>query len=97
MGWLTYRKLLEVYEGSLSKATKKELAFARRDNPNNWPSALGLAQRDYAEARKCGCGRVVEADSYIESGDDTRHCRECRMGIEQIDEDNERKVKGMHA
>lgn len=47
MGWITYYKLLEKYQGNFSKTTKVEKDFAYRDNPNNPEAALLLAKKKY--------------------------------------------------
>ena len=47
MGWLDYSRLLEKYDGDLSKAAKEELAEAAKANPNNPPDALALAKEKY--------------------------------------------------
>ena len=46
---MTYFKILEKYNGDLNKATKKELDFAERDNPNTSLDALSLAKQKYEE------------------------------------------------
>lgn len=49
MGWFQYYKLLEQYDGDLSKATKQEMKWAADGNPNNPHTARALAERKYRE------------------------------------------------
>jgi len=49
MGWFQYYRLLENYDGDLTKASMEEMAAAARGNPNNPPDARALAERKYAE------------------------------------------------
>ena len=49
MGWKTYYKLLEKHNGDLSKATDKEMKFARKDNPNDPSSARAFAEERWGE------------------------------------------------
>ncbi len=49
MGWLTYYHLLEKYNGEILKATKEEMNFAFRDNPNTPPEARALAEKKWEE------------------------------------------------
>ena len=49
MGWFDYYVLLEKYNGDLSKATKEEMKYAARCNPNNPPDARALAEKKYKE------------------------------------------------
>ena len=53
MSWQDYYCLFEKYDGDLSEASKEELDYARRGNPNTPTEALELAQREWA--RKCVC------------------------------------------
>ena len=52
MSWRDYYNLLEKYDGDLRKATKEELDYAWRGNPNNPHDALRLAKIKYKEAKK---------------------------------------------
>lgn len=52
MSWLTYYKLLEKYDGDLSKATLRELDVARRANPNTPDAARELAVKKWREDKK---------------------------------------------
>lgn len=47
MGWFQYYKLLEDHDGDLSKASKEELEWAARGNPNNPADARKLAETKY--------------------------------------------------
>jgi len=49
---MDYYRLLEKYNGDLSKATEEELYAAARANPNDPPSALRLARRKWDEKKK---------------------------------------------
>ncbi|MHA1329593.1 MAG: hypothetical protein ACTSR2_00815 [Candidatus Hodarchaeales archaeon] len=49
MGWFTFYRLLEKYNGDLSKASKEELEFASRCNPNTPYEAKELAERIWRE------------------------------------------------
>jgi len=49
MGWFAYYNLFEKYNGDLSKATKEEMDFAYRDNPNTPPEARALAEKKWKE------------------------------------------------
>ena len=49
MSWFDYYRLLEKYDGNLEKATKEEMAYAARCNPNNPPDARALAEKKWAE------------------------------------------------
>lgn len=51
MGWMDYYRLLEKYNGDLSKASRKEMAAAARANPNTPPAARSLARRKWHEKR----------------------------------------------
>lgn len=51
MGWINYYRLLEKYDGDLSKATKKELDSAATANPNNPIDAKRIAQEKFSNAR----------------------------------------------
>lgn len=48
MSWLDYFALLEKYDGDLSKATREEMAFAAKCNPNDPPNARTIAEREWA-------------------------------------------------
>lgn len=52
MGWVNYYHLLEKYDGDISRATPRELAFAARCNPDNPPDALAFAQKKWDEHQK---------------------------------------------
>lgn len=47
MSWTDYYFLLEKYGGDLTKATKGEMDWAARGNPNNPSDALALAKEKY--------------------------------------------------
>ena len=47
MGWFDYYRLLEKYDGNLSKAKKGELEYAARCNPNDPPTARHIAEEYY--------------------------------------------------
>lgn len=47
MGWYDYYTLLEKYDGDLSRATKEEMSFAARCNPNDPPTARRIAEDTY--------------------------------------------------
>lgn len=49
MGWYNYYNLLEKYNGDLSKATKQEMTFAARCNPDNPRDARRLAEEKWHE------------------------------------------------
>lgn len=49
MGWFQYYRLLEQYSGDLSKATKEEMDWAARGNPNDPQTARDLAEKKYRE------------------------------------------------
>jgi len=63
MGWLTYYHLLEKYNGELSKATKEEMDFAYRDNPNTSPEARALAEKKWEENNLRKASKVNKAMS----------------------------------
>lgn len=44
MSWLDYYELLQKYEGDLRRATKEEMAFAAKCNPNDPPRARAIAE-----------------------------------------------------
>ncbi|GEM_PF-1600531 len=52
MGWLDYYRLLEKYDGDLSKATPEELEAAARANPNDPATALQIAMEKYEAGKK---------------------------------------------
>jgi len=47
MGWYTYYKLLEKYNGDLTKATKEEMDNAYKSNPNTPSRAREIAEEKY--------------------------------------------------
>ena len=47
MGWYTYYRLLEKYNGDLSKASDYEKKDAYLSNPNTPPRALEIAREKY--------------------------------------------------
>lgn len=47
MGWYTYFKLLQKYNGDLYKATDDEMHDAALSNPNTPPRALEIAREKY--------------------------------------------------
>jgi|Deesub1362B_J571_1020462.scaffolds.fasta_scaffold01301_5 hypothetical protein len=47
MGWLDYYRLLEKYNGDLSKATEEELEAAARANPNDPATARRMAKEEW--------------------------------------------------
>lgn len=49
MGWFNYYKLLEKYNGDLTKASKAEMQSAADWNPNNAPDARKLAEEKWKE------------------------------------------------
>lgn len=49
MGWIDYYRLLDQYEGDLSKAKEKELKQAARNNPNDPVTARKIATAKYKE------------------------------------------------
>ncbi len=53
MGWIQYFNLLEKYNGDFSKATKEEMGWAEKGNPNDPVSALRLATEKF-EKKKVG-------------------------------------------
>ncbi len=54
MSWRDYYRLLEKYNGNLSKATKAEMKEAARGNPNDPVSARQLAEKKWAEREGVG-------------------------------------------
>ena len=52
MGWFNYYRLLEKYNGDLSKATKQEMGCAANCNPDNPPDARALAEKKWREKQK---------------------------------------------
>jgi len=52
MGWFFYYKLLEKYDGDLSKAKDVELEAAAKSNPNDPVSARRLAEKKFNSKRK---------------------------------------------
>lgn len=52
MGWLDYYNLIESYKGDLSKASKEELDFAARCNPNDPITAKQIAYKKWAEKQQ---------------------------------------------
>jgi len=53
MGWMNYYKLLDQYDGDLSKATRQEMDWAARCNPNDPPSARAIATEKWLAANGC--------------------------------------------
>ncbi len=49
MGWYTYFRLLEKYNGDLTKATNDEMKDAYLSNPNNPPRALEIAREKFKQ------------------------------------------------
>ncbi len=47
MSWLDYYELLEKYDGDLRRATKEEMSFAARCNPNDPPTARAIAEKTW--------------------------------------------------
>lgn len=52
MGWFNYYTLLEKYNGDLSKATKQELEYAARCNPNDPFTARSIAEDKWIKVNK---------------------------------------------
>lgn len=52
MGWYTYYKLLEKYNGDLSKATPEEMDGAAKSNPNTPPRALEIAREKFNQKKE---------------------------------------------
>jgi hypothetical protein len=51
MSWLDYYELLKKYDGNLRRATKAEMAFAAKCNPNDPPTARLIAQNVWESER----------------------------------------------
>ena len=51
MGWYTYYKLLEKYDGDLSRATAYEMEEAAKSNPNTPPRALEIAREKWNQEK----------------------------------------------
>ena len=49
MSWLDYYELLKKYDGDLSRATREEMAFAAKCNPNDPPTARAIAEKFWKE------------------------------------------------
>lgn len=52
MGWFQYYKLLEKYEGDLSKATRLEMKWAATGNPNTPEAARSLAEEKWKQEQE---------------------------------------------
>ena len=52
MGWYEVYTVVKAYDGDLSKATKTEITYLKRGNPNDFGSAVRLAKRKYSEERQ---------------------------------------------
>lgn len=52
MGWRNYYMLLEQYDGDLSKATKEEMAWAAKCNPNTPHDARALAEEKWKTKKR---------------------------------------------
>ncbi len=61
MGWYDYYTLLKKYGGDLSKATKEEIEYAARCNPNDPPTARYIAEERYKKEADL-CGRLARGD-----------------------------------
>lgn len=51
MSWLDYYELLEKYDGNLNRATKDEMSFAAKCNPNDPSSARAVAESAWLKTR----------------------------------------------
>ena len=60
MGWLNYYNLLEKYGGDLSKATRQEMLFAARCNPNDPVTARRIAEARWKDEQE---EKMVAANS----------------------------------
>lgn len=64
MGWFQYYQLLEEHNGDLSKASKEEMNWAAKGNPNDPHSARALAEKKWREEQeskqsKISCNPVL--------------------------------------
>lgn len=76
MSWRDYYRLLEQYEGDLSKATPDELQSARLGNPNDPASARRLAEinywLDWSTVHCWSCEKCISPK--LGQGDKCPHC-----------------------
>lgn len=52
MGWITYYRLFEKYDGNITKSTEEEVKFAARDNPNDPETACRIAEEKWINRNK---------------------------------------------
>ena len=52
MGWRDYYRLLEKYDGDLSRADREEMRVAKAANPNDPVDALVLAWKKYQHHKR---------------------------------------------
>lgn len=67
---MDYYRLLELYEGDLSKATGEELKIAANRNPNNPVAARTIAENKYRKdykRSKCCKARMVNGGVQCEA------------------------------
>ena len=64
MSWLDYYELLKKYGGDLSRATKEEMEFAAKCNPNDPPTARRIAERAFSI-----CPVRIEVTTFDEDSD----------------------------
>lgn len=64
MGWYDYYKLLEKYDGDLKAASKEEMDFCARANPNTPMAAARIAMREYYAERVIEIASELTSDEY---------------------------------